>query len=338
MMRSEELKVSFALYEEGLSILQGEERDAVEWLWGYYVNILNKDGNALAAETGIDRSTLTTLLSGARMLMGGSRQEAFDAVAILKKRVLKNMPLVRTITAKKILDTLDYARDEQAMTYISGTTGRGKTMTAQYWAAQNNHGRTHYVRCPSDCSRRSLVLLLAASFGISSSGNIGDKERALARHINSRHVLIIDEAGHLLSKSGNPRGPIEFIRDLHDLTHCGVCLIFTDVYLNEIKRGKNAAYFEQFLGRLECPCEIPPVVRKDEVRSIVRAFAPDANETFVDYALTIARGRDGKRRTLFKDFYRARDFSKERGEKLTVQTLKKMVAFRLSGGVWPEDE
>ena len=337
MMKRSNLQVSFELYEEGIQFFTEEEREAVEYLWGYYVNVLNKDGDALSREINIGRSELTNLFQGGRMLMGSNRSVIFEAIAALRQRNKKSMPLVRTITANRIIDTLDYARDEQAMTYISGTTGRGKTLTAQYWATQNNHGRTHYIRIPSDCTRRSLVLLLAASFGISSSGNISDKELTLSRHINSRHVLIIDEAGHLLSKSGRPRGPIEFIRDLHDQTHCGVCLIFTDVYLAEIKRGRNAAYFEQFLGRLECPCEIPQAVRKDEVRSIVKAFAPDAGENFVEYALEVARGRDGKLRTLFKDFYRARDFAHERGEKLSLQTLKKMVAFRKSGGLWPED-
>lgn len=336
-MSNSNLQVNFAQYEEGRKFFTEGENEAVEYLWGYYVNILNKDGDALAREMNVTRADLTNLFQGGQMLMGGVRSGIFEAIDSLRKRNKKSMPLVRTITANRIIDTLDYARDEQAMTYVSGTTGRGKTLTAQYWATQNNHGRTHYIRVPSDCTRRSLVLLLAGSFGISASGNIADKELVLSRHINSRHVLIIDEAGHLLSKSGRPRGPIEFIRDLHDQTHCGVCLIFTDVYLAEIKRGRNAAYFEQFLGRLECPCEIPAAVRKDEVRSIVKAFCPDAGENFVEYALEVARARDGKLRTLFKDFYRARDYAQERGEKLSLQTLKKMVAFRRSGGLWPED-
>ena len=296
--KTSHLGVSFQLHEEGLKVYDNDEdRDRASWLWGYYVNVLNKDGNALARETGLDRTTLVQILTGARMLVVKSgRADAFAAVDALRKRARKQMPLVRTIVTQRILDCLDRCRDEQNMTYISGPTGRGKTYAAQYWASQNNHGRTHYVRCPSNCSRRALILALAESFGISRSGCIGDKEAVLARNITSRNVLIIDEAGHLLSKTGS-RSPIEFLRDLHDMTHCGVCMIFTDVYLPDFRTGRFSAYFEQFVGRLEYPVEIPAEPRKDEVREVVRSFCPDAGADFVSYALTLARGRDGKLRT-----------------------------------------
>lgn len=126
--------------------------------------------------------------------------------------------------------------------------------------------------------------------------------------------------------------------NLHDMTGCGVALIFTDVYLAEIKRGRNADYFEQFLGRLEFPVEIPQKPRRDEVRQVLTAFFADGvSEELVSYALGVATARDGKLRTLFKDLFRAEELAKNDGRKITADDFKLFVKWRKSAGAWPED-
>ena len=163
-------------------------------------------------------------------------------------------------------------------------------------------------------------------------------EGNLRRAIGPRNIIIADEAGHLLSRSGRPGGAIELLRDLHDMTGCGVALIFTDVYLAEIKRGRNADYFEQFLGRLEFPVEIPQKPRRDEVRQVLTAFFADGvSEELVSYALGVATARDGKLRTLFKDLFRAEELAKNDGRKITADDFKLFVKWRKSAGAWPED-
>lgn len=328
--------ISFERFQESLKFFSQEDRERLEWLWGYYCNVLNKSKSALEQESGLRGGELRCLFDGVAMTRD-QHDELMGAIDNMIRRVRKSKPLVRTVITERILDALDYCRDNSTMVYISGPTGRGKTYTAEYWAAQNNHGRTKLIRVPSDCTRRTLVTLLAKSCGISAQGSTADRELQLQRYFSPRNVIIIDEAGHLLGKSGWPGGPIELLRDLHDICKCGVALIFTDVYLNEMKRGKNADYFEQFLGRLEFPVEIPQVPRRDEVRGVIHAFIPDADETIVDFALTLARARDGKLRTLFKDLYRAEEFARSKSREMNLTDLQMMVKFRKSGGAWPED-
>lgn len=328
--------IGYEVYAEGLSRLENDrERELAEWGWGYYVS-LGKNLVQFARELGLEKHTAENLLTGALLLFKESRTEAFDALAALKSRVSRSKPLVRTIVTQKILDALDYARDERTMVYISGTTGRGKTYAAEYWAAQNNHGRTKFLRAVAGCTKRTIIRDLARSMGIGLNHPTGDISAMLFDRITDRNVIIVDEAGHLLGRNG-VSGAIEFLRDLHDKTHCGVCLIFTDVYLDEIKNGRHTAFYEQFRGRFEFPVEIPELVRKDEVRAVVKAFVPDADEDFVEYALKLARTREGKLRTLFKDLYRAEDFAKSKGRAMTRKDLKAMVEFRRSGGSWAED-
>lgn len=329
--------LSFDAYKAGLVNYSKAEAEQVEWLWGYYNGPLGKDKAALCKEFGMEWEQLRPLFSG--RIAAAIREETFEAIAALRRRLAKSKPLVRTIVAERIIQALDYCRDYSAMVYVTGPTGRGKTYTAEWWAGENNHGRTKYYRVPSDCSRRTAVKDLCRLFGIPTAGSTPDMEGALReKALGPRNVIIVDEAGNLLSKSGKPGGAIELFRDLHDMTGCGVALIFTDVYLAEIKRGRNADYFEQFLGRLEFPVEIPPKPRRDEVRQVLAAFFADGvSEELVSYALGVATARDGKLRTLFKDLFRAEELAKNDGRKITAEDLKLFVKWRKSAGAWPED-
>lgn len=240
--------------------------------------------------------------------------------------------LVKTIVAERILQALDYCRDESAMIYIAGPTGRGKTFTSQYWV-EHNAEVAKYIRVSSNCSRRTIANNLCRTLGISHSGSAAQCENNLRKVLNPRSVIVADEAGHLLNKVGS----IELLRDLHDMTGCGVALIFTDVYLNEIKRGRDAAYFEQFLGRLEFPIEIEKMPRKDEVRTVLKSYIKDVSEKHVELALQVARGRDGQLRTLYKDLERAKSFADEQGRNVQWEDVKRFVQWRKSTGAWPED-
>ena len=328
--------LSFDAYKAGLENYSKAEAEQVEWLWGYFNGPLGKDKAALCKEFGMEWEQLRPLFSG--RIAASIRAETFEAITALRRRLAKSKPLVRTIVTERIIQALDYCRDYSAMVYVTGPTGRGKTYTAEWWAGENNHGRTKYIRVPSDCTRRALVQELCKVAGCATCGSCAEMEGNLRRAIGPRNIIIADEAGHLLSRSGRPGGAIELLRDLHDMTGCGVALIFTDVYLAEIKRGRNADYFEQFLGRLEFPVEIPQKPRRDEVRQVLTAFFADGvSEELVSYALGVATARDGKLRTLFKDLFRAEELAKNDGRKITADDFKLFVKWRKSAGAWPED-
>lgn len=332
------IATTFADFQAGMRLYRNPaERDLAEWLWGYYVNVLGKSAAELKKETGLESAAINALFaSGLDGYDDAAKETVWKAVATLRSRAARHLPLILTTVTQRILDCLDHCRDFNTMTYICGPTGRGKTYTAEYWAQLNNHGRTRLVRCPSSCARGTLVKLIADSFGVSRTGSIADREQALFRAVSSRNVLIIDEAGHLLQQTGS-RSPIEFLRDLHDITGCGVAMIFTDVYIPELTMGRNRDYFEQFVGRIEYPVEIPKNVRRDEVRRIVRTFVPDADEEFVTFALAQARGLKGRLRTLFRDLTTARGFAESKGEPMSFRHFKKAVKLRTDNGAFPGD-
>ena len=329
--------LSYRAFSEGLANYNQEEQELVTWLWGYYNTEGRKSADLCRELGGYEWETqVRPTFSG--NVPASCRSEIFDAVKSLKKRVQRRKPLIRTIVAERIIQALDYALENSAMIYVSGPTGRGKTYASEWWASQNNHGRTVYARVPSDCTRRALVNMLCSLRGVAHSGSCADCEANLRATLTPRNLLIIDEAGHLLSKSGKPGGAIELMRDLHDMTGCAVALIFTDVYLREIKNGRNRDYFEQFLGRLEFPVEIPAIPRRDEVRQALLAYYDDPDEDLVTYALGIARGGDGQLRTLYHDLARAEEYARSKGRDIQPSDLKMFAKWRKSSGAWPEDK
>jgi hypothetical protein len=116
-------------------------------------------------------------------------------------------------------------------------------------------------------------------------------------------------------------------------------LIFTDVYLSDMKHGSLRDYFEQFVGRIKFEVTIPLNVLKAEIEAVLNVFHPEGTppQNLFKFAYDIAQNRDGKLRTLFEDLERARKWAKSEGRKnISYADLKTAVDWRKSGGVWPD--
>lgn len=137
-----------------------------------------------------------------------------------------------------------------------------------------------------------------------------------------------------MPRAGSSTSAIEFLRDLNDMCGCGVAMIFTDVYLDEMKNGRLASYFEQFIGRIKFELPIPNEVMRPEVAAVVGNFRADAPEKLLTLAFQLASARDGKLRTLFEDLRRAKNWSMANGQELDAKALKMAADWRKSGGVW----
>ena len=335
-MSRDTINIGLQMFRSGIRRYSEAEQEKLEWLWGYTFDILGNSKTELSRAIGYDYRFVYDIFTGA---FNGPLDTFIAAIDSLKERASQKMPLVRTVVTDRIIETLDYARDASAMVTISGPTGRGKTYTARWWARQNNHGRTRYVRVPSGCSRRTLVTMLCQQSGIGVAGvKTSMLEQRLFKAFTSKNVLIIDEAGHLVPKAGaNSTCAIELLRDLHDIVGCAVVMIFTDVYLSEIKNGRQADYFEQFIGRIMFPLAIPQKVLKNEVECIIKAFMPEPPVRMIEYAYQQAMQRDGKLRTLFEDMRRAQEFASCQQRPMRFEDLKLAVDWRKSGGVWPEE-
>ena len=335
-MSKDVINIGLNIFRAGTQRYEQKVQDSLEWLWGYAHDMLHGSKSALEKETGVDFNTIYKAFTGRE---DGDLSDLCEMIEQLRIKVGKQMPLVETLVTRRITEALDYARDYSAMVMIKGPTGRGKTYTAQHWSRLNNHGQTRYVRASSGCTRKAFVTMLCQACGIGINGKKGSElEMRLFRAFTKRNTIIVDEAGHMMpGVGGTSTAAIEFVRDLHDFCGCAVVMIFTDVYLDEMRHGRLANYFEQFIGRIEFELEIPKEVLRDEVAAVVKSFNRKPDAALVNLALTLSRQRDGKLRTLFKDLKRARDFAADKNRELNAADLKLAADWRKSGGLWPEE-
>lgn len=305
--------------------------EALEWAWQYMFSTLDGDYERLAAELHYEPVVLFKVFGGS---YEASLDGVLEAIGQARQRLAHSVGFIETPITLRIFEALDYARDMRAIVTITGETGRSKTTALLEWQRRNNHGKSVYVRSTSGVTRFSLIrqLCLAVGIGIREAKTC-ELETRLFR-VFGRKVLIVDEAGHLLPTKHGRRGaePLELIRDLHDICGCGVALCMTDVYLQLLRQGPDSPFFEQFLGRVKYPVNIPRTLYKEEVAAFCQAFIggkPD--QDLLDVASRIARG-EGKLRTLADDMAKARNYARTKGVPLAASHLALARKWREAGG------
>jgi len=305
------------------------DREALEWVWGYLYQVIGGNAQTLIRELGVPYGDIHRVFCGRPT---DQYSAVLAGIADLRRRAAKRQPLVETEVTRKIVEGLDYARDYAAMVAIVGSTGRGKTYTAEHWAAQNNHGRTRMIRAGSGTSRTALLIKLCEAIGCGWSGY---RSNALEQRVISsgaygpRNVLIVDEAGHLIPKGdSNGTGAIEFLRDLYDSTGCAIVLILTDVYLEQMTLGRMNRFFEQFRGRLEKVVRLDENPSVEEVEAAVRSFSATAADDLIAVAYKAACDGDGKLRTLYRDLQKAYLLAKAEERDIETDDLQTAIAWR----------
>jgi DNA transposition AAA+ family ATPase len=304
--------------------------ELLDWAYHYIVQECGLDYGSLAAECHYDPIVLYKVLCGT---YEASLDGVLDALAAARRRLSHSAGFVETPITRRIFEALDYCADMRALVTICGETGRSKTTALMEWQRQNNHGKSVYVRATSGATRGSLIRQIAKAVGIgTASTKVAEIEPRLYR-VFGRKTLILDEAGHLLPVRGSRRTsePLELVRDLHDICGCGVCLCMTDVYLQELRHGAHAAWFEQFLGRVKYSVPIPRTIFAEEVAALVSAYVAKPSAELLSAAGRIAR-QEGKLRTLCDDLAKARKFAERKGQTLAAAHLILARRWRESGG------
>lgn len=182
---------------------------------------------------------------------------------------------VETSLARQIFETCDLARTYQVILPIYGDSQLGKTFALLEYRRRNNHGRTIYVRMPAKGNLTKFLIALCVALGVNATGNsVALAQRAVGA-LNENMLLIIDEIHQTcLSDRGSIRlGTIEFIRlELYEAVKCGVVLCGTNVFRDEVDKGRHQAVLEQTKRRGMAILQLPALLPRVDMDAIAASF------------------------------------------------------------------
>ena len=198
-------------------------------------------------------------------------------------------------TSKLIFSALSYAHANNSIALITGESGMGKTECAKAWRDRNNHGTTVFVTAPIGCHLSGFVRTVAKACGLNAKSTRDEMTDGVYRAFNRQRMLIVDEVGRLLptSKSATPLA-LEYLRDLHDQTGCGLALLATARFGESMERSEYQ--FEQLLRRVGQPIRLYRKATADDVKPILVQYISTPSDAVMASAIEIAnaRGRLGR--------------------------------------------
>lgn len=238
--------------------LPDEQREAVRWLHGYAVE-KHLSLKALEDKLRYDSSTLSQLFSGKYT---GSIENVCKEITAFRKLVqqraaVKSVPFVETDLAQKIFKCCESALIYQRIFFIYGSSQIGKSAALEHFAAKSQD--VIYVRMPEGGILGDLLYELALALKISTEHNSAQLKRKIKQAFDSRMTLIVDEVHQtFMTRGGVSRlRSVEFIREIYDRSRCGVVLVGTNVFRDEMQHGRHRKLLEQLdlrsLGVMQLP-------------------------------------------------------------------------------------
>ena len=251
--------------------------DAIFWLYSFSQEYgLSYSG--IKERTGI--SAAFALFHGNYGAEYGSMVKKIQAFKSMTEKRQKEHTLgfVNTATARQVFEVCDAALYDGMPAYIFGASQTGKTTALLEYQRTHNHGTTKYIRMGVRWSKRRLVREIArACKCFSEKAHTVDLEERIAKVLNNRMLLIIDEFHLALETTTDlaAKEVVEYVREIYDLTHCGLVICGTKVAETGLESGKNAMLFDQMRRRGLVKLVLPDVPKIADVNLIAREFGLD---------------------------------------------------------------
>lgn len=273
------------------------EEQQRQLLW-FHQHLLDSKLTLQDAAEALNYDTTTVF----RVLKGnyeGSWKNISDAIRSYQRLVenrstVQRNEFVENSITRLIFGALDYALANNSITLVTGESRMGKTLTARAWRDLNNHGRSVLVIAPAYGGTRALLTDIAGAVGANRNMNSVQMHGAILRAFNKNRMLIVDEAHRLLpgDRRTNPVN-LEILRDIHDRTGCGLALLATARFENELR--KSDYMFEQLLGRIGMPVRLPRKIKDRDFEPILAQYVarPGAKLVAVCAGIANERGRLG---------------------------------------------
>lgn len=275
-----------------------------------------------------DKSTVYRLLRG---IYEGSIEKVTAAIESYKRiaeerATIQGNEIVENGITRMIGAGLDYALSNNSITMIIGESRMGKTVSAKLWRDANNHGTSVLVTAPPIGGSKVLLQRIAMAVGVNKNKSMADMFDAISRSFNRNRILIVDEAHRLMpSGRGGSAVNIEILRDLHDQTGCGLALIATQRFSDELH--KSSYQYEQVLGRIGMPIRLKRTIPAKDIMPIIEQYLPEPSKELLAHCNAIAN-EQGRLGILVEDLKVASRIAGKMKQALTEEHFFKALKLR----------
>lgn len=197
-------------------------------------------------------------------------REQFEA-----RQSFGGVEFVETVTTRRIVQACAHARATQSVAMIFGDGQVGKTTTLEHFVTEAATSKVRLYRMTTAPSLFSMLDTMLEQWGIDTASlDFNTLRRTVVGLFGPDSLLIVDEVSLVFNTA--PRKDaircIEFLRELHDRSGCGLVLCSTNVLRDQVAEGAFAKILSQTSRRgtvkLSLKTKAPPA----DVRAIVAAY------------------------------------------------------------------
>ena len=153
--------------------------------------------------------------------------------------------------------------------------GIGKTECCKEYLRRSPVGRTAVVRFPAGCSFPQFLQHVGRALGVARSGNAGMiRERIVQLLGMGQRLLIIDELhqAFLTTRTDTAVKCCEFLREISDVSGCGLVLIGTELLEEHFLRGPHKEALRQLMDRGTVQVTLPSKATKQDYQKFLKAY------------------------------------------------------------------
>lgn len=312
----------------GISTYAESDQADLTWLYGYTCDELGGSRSRLIER--FKEVSWSTILKVWKGKYEADIAKYMKDVRKFRKRCeqMRRNLFIQTIVTERIMAACDVAKDRNVIVMISGPTGRSKTASLLEWKHKaSSNGRVIYVYAPKAGGFRGFLEALSEALNISVHRNNYAMVHSIMHALDVRDTLIVDEVAHLYPTGKNSSiQALEFLREMFDITGCGMILSCTDGLPQLISSGKWSQWFDQLLGRAELHLRIPREFSRREIAELLSAYVEDPDASLINGARALANRSPRGCRDLFRHLDRASLVAGETKQPLTAELLDKTVA------------
>jgi DNA transposition AAA+ family ATPase len=261
--------------------LEDDQKALIRWAFNY-VKDQNWGWREAANQLGVSENALYRVFTdryknkvGERVPLEGICRELAKSKTLIEERAaIRRIPFTQTSIWRRMDKICTEAFVSQTIASIYGESQVGKTTCLIEHARRNNHGQTKYIRTPAASGLQYFMREIAAACKVPSDKGIEVLRKRILKAIDGRTLVMIDELHEifLTYSRANILRCLEFIREIHDRTQCGMVLCGTRAWREELETGEYSQFLKQLRRRGCLELQLPDFAPAEDLDLFAAAY------------------------------------------------------------------